>query len=241
MLVSLVTGRRWLSTVDYVRQLNLQAPTICFNGGVVVDSQSGRALHSEVLPLGTTHRIIAAWNELKMPVFVYRHSLEPPDVMLQPNNSDHPRVMDFIQQQGEQVTIVEDLLKELDWQPMRLMTCGSPQLVEACDPELMSFYTGDIRVYHTYHAEPAFLEVLPPGANKVNGLQWLCRFFDLSAHQLIAFGDHLNDLEMIQWAGLGVAMGNASPRVKAVADIITDDNDNDGIAMVLEKLLDMEN
>ncbi len=240
LLVSLATGRRWLSTVDYVRQLKLQAPTICFNGGVVVDSLSGRALHSELLLMPVARKIIAGWIDFGVPVFVYRHSLELPDVMHQHHESDHPRVRDFLAHEGGKVATVDDLLTALDWQPMRLMTYGYPQHVEACYQQLRGLYTDDVRVYYTHHQDTAYLEVLPPGANKTKGLEWLCRHFGFAPNQVLAFGDNANDLEMLQWAGRGVAMGNASSRVQAVADFVTADNDNDGIALVLEEIIGLE-
>ena len=61
---------------------------------------------------------------------------------------------------------------------------------------------------------------------------------DISAASVVAFGDMPNDLELIRWAGLGVAVANADPRLKAAADEITASNDDDGVALVIERLLE---
>ncbi len=240
MAVCLATGRRWNSTVDYVRQLKLQTPTICFHGGVVVDSITGQALHSEMLDMTLARSIIAAWIDFGVPVFVYRHSLEMPDVIHQHHDSDHPRVRDFLDHEGGNVAVVDDLLASLDWQPMRLMTYGYPRHVEACYQQFANLYTEEVQVYLTPHQDTAYLEVLPAGASKAQGLDWLSRHLGVSPGQAIAFGDNLNDLDMLRWAGLGVAMGNAGRHVKEAADIVTADNDSDGIAMVLEEVLGVE-
>lgn len=74
-------------------------------------------------------------------------------------------------------------------------------------------------------------------ADKGKGLAALCRHLGIEREEVIAFGDGTNDTSMIKYAGLGVAMGNASPEVKAAADRITETNENAGVADVLEEIL----
>jgi len=74
------------------------------------------------------------------------------------------------------------------------------------------------------------------GVNKAVGIEALRKYFGISVKDVIAFGDNENDIEMIKYAGIGVAMGNATDSLKAVADVVTVDNDSDGIAVALEKL-----
>ncbi len=81
------------------------------------------------------------------------------------------------------------------------------------------------------------IEINPHGVTKATGLQQICDALGISFAQVIACGDSLNDVAMIQAAGLGVAMGNAQPAVKAIADWVTLSNDEDGVALVIEKYL----
>lgn len=67
----------------------------------------------------------------------------------------------------------------------------------------------------------------------------ICEGLNIAKDNVIAFGDQLNDMEMVRDAGIGVAMGNAYPDLKQVADIVTDDNNNDGIAKVLKEILNL--
>lgn len=83
-----------------------------------------------------------------------------------------------------------------------------------------------------------FLEVAAEGVTKAEGLQRLCGALDVDREEVVAFGDNNNDVEMLQWAGWGVAMGNALPEVAALADETTATNDEDGLAVVLERLSD---
>ena len=81
------------------------------------------------------------------------------------------------------------------------------------------------------------VQVIPHGASKAAALRWLLERWGLSMEEVIAFGDDVNDVEMVAEAGLGVAMANAVPEVKAVADRITASNEEDGVAVVLEEFV----
>ena len=81
------------------------------------------------------------------------------------------------------------------------------------------------------------VQVIPSSASKAAALRWLLDRWGLSQEEVIAFGDDVNDVEMVAEAGLGVAMANAVPEVKAAADRITVSNEEDGVAVVLEAFL----
>ncbi|MFJ3922384.1 HAD family hydrolase [Streptomyces sp. NPDC090022] len=86
-------------------------------------------------------------------------------------------------------------------------------------------------------AGPGVVEILPLGLSKATGLSLAARRLKVKAAETIAFGDMPNDIPMFGWAGHGVAMANAHPELKAVADEVTTSNEEDGIAVVLERLL----
>lgn len=82
-----------------------------------------------------------------------------------------------------------------------------------------------------------FLEVAAGGVTKASGMALMCELLGLRREDVVAFGDNLNDVELLEWAGHGVAMGNALPEAKAAADEVTASNDDDGLALVVERLL----
>lgn len=82
-----------------------------------------------------------------------------------------------------------------------------------------------------------FLEVAAAGVTKASGLARLCAGLGIDQGEVAAFGDHVNDLDLLGWAGVGVAMGNALPEVKRAADVVTASNDADGLAIAVEDLL----
>lgn len=84
---------------------------------------------------------------------------------------------------------------------------------------------------------PTNLEVNPVGVNKANGIERVCQELGIGLDAVMAVGDSLNDLKMLERAGLGVAMGNGQDRVKQAADYITDTNENDGVAQAIERFV----
>ncbi|WP_345466297.1 Cof-type HAD-IIB family hydrolase [Deinococcus carri] len=87
------------------------------------------------------------------------------------------------------------------------------------------------------HSGAPFLEVLAEGVSKAWGLERLCARLGIAREEVLAFGDAPNDAEMLAWAGRGVAMGNAEPEALEVADEVTRTNAQDGVALVIERVL----
>ncbi len=106
-----------------------------------------------------------------------------------------------------------------------------------------------LMMFHSVHSAHELLNIVPPllgadavelgpaGVDKATGLAWLCASLGIDAADVVAFGDEYNDHEMVLWAGLGVAMGNAADVTKACADEVTLTNAEDGAAVVVERLL----
>ncbi len=94
-------------------------------------------------------------------------------------------------------------------------------------------FEGELEVYRS---EPFFLEILPKDIDKAKSLYKLCEILNISSKEMMAFGDGYNDISMVKFAGMGVAMGNAVDEVKKVANYITDDNNSDGIEKALVHL-----
>lgn len=83
---------------------------------------------------------------------------------------------------------------------------------------------------------PAFTDIVAQGNSKATGMEAICRHYGIRQEETLAFGDGGNDIEMLQWAGTGVAMGNAADEVKAAADMVTTDVDDEGIENAINKL-----
>lgn len=108
------------------------------------------------------------------------------------------------------------------------------------DQELISYLRDLIASWGEFEvtsSNPTNLEINKKGVSKKSALIEVATLLDIDQSEVVAMGDSLNDLEMIKWAGLGVAMGNGEDPVKAVADHITGTNDEHGVAQVIQLLL----
>ncbi|HLR52116.1 MAG TPA: HAD-IIB family hydrolase, partial [Candidatus Avamphibacillus sp.] len=93
-------------------------------------------------------------------------------------------------------------------------------------------YIGGIEMTNSL---PTNIEVNPEGVNKANALKTVCKKLGITMDNVLACGDSINDIKMIQEAGVGVAVGNAQQAIKNVADFVTETNNNDGVAKAIEK------
>lgn len=110
-----------------------------------------------------------------------------------------------------------------------LCMCGSPEQALEAEKEL----TATFPELSFTRSSPVFIEINSRGVSKADAIREICEHYDISIKDTIAFGDQYNDLQMILAAGTGVAMGNAPEDIKAAANIVTSDNNHDGIAKIL--------
>ncbi|CUU67321.1 Cof-type HAD-IIB family hydrolase [Corynebacterium variabile] len=115
-------------------------------------------------------------------------------------------------------------------------TLGSPELYRITRG-LVDAGELDNRLFEMTLSGAPFVEVMAAGVSKASGLAQLCTRLGVERSEVLAFGDGLNDREMLTWAGHGVAVANAEDAVKDVADELTSSNDEDGVALVIEALL----
>ncbi len=116
----------------------------------------------------------------------------------------------------------------------KYLLAGEPEKVEKAEPIFKQALSKELNIFRS---DPFFLEILPLGVDKAYGLERLIKILGISKQDVIACGDGYNDITMLQFAGLGVAMKNATEQTKAAADYITLSNDEDGIAAVIEKFI----
>ncbi|MBN9380170.1 MAG: HAD family phosphatase [Chitinophagaceae bacterium] len=134
-----------------------------------------------------------------------------------------------------EVAPLADLLQ--DWghrniAPNKMMVMGEAASINEIQRHLKSVYNGALNIYPS---KPTYLEVMDPRGSKSGAVNWLIQRMNIDRKEVIAMGDNYNDREMIEFAGMGVAMGNAPDEIKAVADYVTDTNNNDGVRKALER------
>src|SRR5699024_11145446 len=110
------------------------------------------------------------------------------------------------------------------------MRSDDPQVIHHLRKELQGYETIKVTWSNT-----DLVEISRKGVSKETGVRILCDHFDIDLSEVIAIGDNMNDMELIQAAGLGVAMGNAQPELKAIAYELTETNENDGVVKAIQK------
>ena len=123
------------------------------------------------------------------------------------------------------------LLEALEPHPTKLLMTGDPSDMLKAEEELVEKLGDRMDIFRS---APFFLELVPKGIDKAKSLSRLLTKINLTPADMIAFGDGYNDLSMLKLAGMGVAMENAAPEVRAEADYVTLSNEEDGVAAALE-------
>ena len=127
-----------------------------------------------------------------------------------------------------------DLAAKVDWGINKILNAGEPEYLQQHWQEMLAPFEGELNAMFT---APFYYEFTPLGVDKSRALRETFAALGIDQSEIIAFGDAQNDRTMLEWAGIGVAMGNAVDEVKAVADIVTLSNNEDGIAVTLEEVL----
>lgn len=216
-------------------QLNLNSPIVCFNGALIIQIKEPgnfRSLRSSSVNASLVSTINSAASEYKVSVNFYKSG------EWFCNNHD-----DWIQQEekitGTRATILNTSLQIQKWiydndGPHKILLMGEPDEIDKIEPILKSHTGHELNIYKS---KPTYLEITNGIASKTSAIIFLLEQYGLTKNDILAIGDNYNDIEMLQFAGMGIAMGNAPAAVKAHAQYITSDNDSDGIKSALNKFI----
>lgn len=129
---------------------------------------------------------------------------------------------------------VDDLKSYVQVNVPKAMAVDYETAIAQANQELGGSYGEEI---HATTSKPFFLEFMSAGVSKGRALHQLAQSLNIERTEIMAFGDSNNDIDMLEYAGLGVAMGNGNERIKAAADIVTKGHDEDGIAHIIEQYI----
>lgn len=225
--VCLATGRIWPSARPYVERLGADPPAILYNGGQVYDFASGTELLR--MPLDRAHaravlEVLAGVPEVEP------HLYAGDRVYTGRVNELTER---YQRKDGLHVEAVGDLLAFLPPDPMKILIIGARRDLERAAARIRALPMP----INTVFSEETYLEILPTGSSKGVALRFVAAHLDIPLAAVVAVGDNLNDKEMIELSGVGVAMGNAPEALKAAADYVAPANDDEGLAEVIERFV----
>ena len=225
--VVIATGRMYRSVRPYAEAVGIRTPLVCYQGAAVVDPVTGEWLLHEPIPLELAREAIAAVEDEGFALNCYVD-----DDLYVAAITEHARsYADF---QSIPLHEVGDLLGWIERPPTKLVVVDDPARLDELRPRLEQRFGERLYIAKSL---PYFLELASPAISKGSGLAFVAEHVGFTAERTIAFGDGENDLELLDWAGFGIAVENADDRLKARADWICPSAEEEGVAQVLEALL----
>jgi hypothetical protein len=228
VIVALASGRPSQGITYVANELELDrfgGYVLSFNGGVITNYQTKEVIFEKVLPDGV---IPVLYDEAKKAGVAIVSYLDDAIVTETPEAKyiDYEAFLNHMK-----VVKVDDFVDTLRSPVTKCLMVGDPEILVK-EEERLKKKLGDR--LNVFRSEPFFLEIMPQNIDKAYSLNKLLKHLKMTREEMIACGDGFNDRSMIEFAGLGVAMCNAQPEVKAVADLVTLTNDEEGVALVVE-------
>ncbi|MDF2571562.1 MAG: yidA 2 [Sporomusa sp.] len=225
VIVTIATGRMYCSALPYARQLGLDVPLITYNGALIKTSMSGEILLHQPVEKEPAKQALELCRER--------------DWYIQTYVNDQLYVKEFDQYaefysrlSGAPAIALGDAFFTSDEQPTKMLTMSTPEGISEMYNTFKAVFGNKLNIAIS---KPTFMEITDPSANKGRALAFLADKLRISQEEIMAVGDGGNDLDMVKYAGWGVAMGNASAAVKAAARLQTQSNDADGVAEAIER------
>lgn len=234
-IVVISTGRPHRASINYYYELGLDTPMVNFNGALIHHPQNRNwdALHTP-MPIRTAHKIIEACYDLRVNN-ILAEVLD--DVYI--DSFDSKLIGFFDEIEDEAPYVIGNLKQKLEEDPTSILVYPEEEQVQQLRSHLDDYHA-EVIEHRKWGAPWNVIEIIKKGMNKAVGLQKIAHYFDIPKDQIIAFGDEDNDLEMIDYAGVGVAMGNAIDELKSLAKHVTATNEEDGIGAFLEEYLKLK-
>lgn len=227
--IVLATGKTRYSTRNLVEQLGIQTPGIYLQGVTIYDAD-GKLLQQLTLDPALVRQVITFGEDRGFTMFAYNG-----ERIL--TRSHDPQLADnFARYHEITPEVIGPLQNVAGTLPInKVIAVGEPHAIKALRWQLSMQIGGAGRLMQA--GVPQMVEVLPPGASKGWALRQLLKILKVDAKQVMAVGDAENDIEMIQLAGVGVAMGQSEQGLKDAADYVVASNDADGVAETLERFI----
>lgn len=223
--VTVATGRMYPSALPYARQLKLDVPIITYNGALITACLSEKRLYYRPLDYDVACQVLELFRERGWYIQSYIN-----DILYVKEDNDWSRL--YERTAGITAEKIGDKLFQPTEAPTKLLSIAEPAKVDEIRETVRSLFGEKLYIANS---KPTYLELAHSDVNKGRALAFLADRLQISRKEIMAVGDSINDLDMIEYAGWGVAMGNAADAVKAAAQAVTLRNDEDGVAEAIEK------
>ncbi len=249
VLVTIATGRRFRDALPVARQINLNAPLICHNGALLKYADTLKNVAVSLLEKETVREILRVGKEFGGDALLSADPIGKGVLLYDTISAENVPLQKYIAwskrlhgtEAEEAVHHVENLEAVCgEIETVHVSFSGTLAPMAELEMILRDELNDSVTVLTTVYPRLDFtlIDILPPDASKGIGLEKLALINNLSAENVMAIGDNFNDLEMLEFAGTAVVMGNASPELLDRADFFsTLSNDENGVALAIEKFI----
>ncbi len=241
VVLVLASGRTATGLSTYAQELELSSHggvLVCYNGAKSLNCQTGEVYFEQALTIDQAKRVLEHMKGFDVaPVIDHGEYMYVNDVYFTiPGQAAYPELI--IQYEGHSNNFLlcekKDLAAFCDFPLNKILVAGEPSYLQEHWKQMATPFEGELTSMFT---APVYYEFTPLGVDKTRALKRTFEVLGIDRSEVMSFGDAQNDLSMIEWARVGVAMGNAADVVRAQADFVTLDNNHDGIAHALEELV----
>lgn len=226
--VTLCSGRPFDMVKGYAEELELKVPFITNNGAMIVTTHDYKVVYKREMEYKAIKPLLdyAHQRNIKMFAFV--------DDVMYTNIPPDDQEIEVWKRYGQKFVYMEEFYHYINENLIKLMYVGECNELKSHMKDLEEYCQNR---FIQYLVVGRYLEFVPVDVNKGSAVKYLASYYGIRASEVMAIGDEDNDIPMLKYAGLGVAMGNAYPHIKEVADFITDTNDAHGVAKSIEKFV----
>lgn len=228
--VVLASGRPTYGMKHIAEELSLPkygSYILSFNGSKIINCQTSEEIFSSTLAVDDVHNLY----EISRREDVLIHTYVEDKIITEDEN---PFTTIESELTGLPITIVDNFVESISEPVVKVLMVDEPEKLKIVEAKLQGELSNKFSVMRS---KPYFLEFTERGVTKGTSLNQLIQRCGIKQEEVIAIGDSYNDLTMIEFAGLGVAMGNAPEDIKGIANYVTDTNMNDGVAKVVEEFV----
>lgn len=229
--VMLASGRPTPGMKRFMEELELEkygGYLLSFNGGRIINCRTGAIVFQKMFPPVLIPQIYRFAQNNDCGLITYIGDRIVSGTRMDSYIEIESRI------NGMPVVEVHDFLGFVDFEVNKLLMTAEPDKAEKY-VEILNEKYGDM--ISVYRSEPFFIELMPKGIDKASSIDRMLSTVGLTRENTICCGDGYNDLTMIEYAGVGVAMANAQEMVKEKADYVTKSNDEDGIVQVIDEFI----
>ena len=223
--VTVATGRMYSSALPYAQQLKLDVPLITYNGGLIRSCLSGETIHHQPIDEAVAHQVLALFKAKGWYIQSYVD-----DVLYVADRTDKAKYYEKVT--GIKALELGNEFYTMTGAPTKLLALADEAQMDDITQAVRETFGGKIFICRS---KATYLEITHPEVNKGAALAFLADRLNITREQVMAVGDSQNDLDMITYAGWGVAVGNAADNVKAAAQAVTGHHDAEGVAEAIEK------